>query len=756
MKKTVLLTLSMTACVCLGVWSGCNKKDDGPSATFSMEQSVDVTIEGSYVLAPKLDDLAVGGVTFVSANPSVATVTEDGAVVGKSCGSTTITATFDEYTATATVTVGLGDNVPYIVIDNVNDGDEVKMTKNESFDFFARVMYGGKLYDDATVTYEVEETQVGSLEGSVFTAAQAGECTVTATASWRGVESLTLSQRINVEVQSSVVVAINNDSFTEYTLYMTDEHDGEEYETDLALDCVAQVDGQDVPYELTVESGANVLSIENDTVSAVSVGEAVVKLSATIEGEPFEKRLTVKVEKPLSKNVVNYTAAFDVNRGNLNVFNIFGKETTILEAYENGEAIAVKDGMLVDMYPNLGDANRTIEVYDQTAGYTVNLQIPTKESVVVPFHTELGAKYVEGALSKTRISTYKITDEHAYKGENYSLEVKTLSGESNYLYVDNCDITDLNAKDEKGNYLYNYIAFCIYTEDPNASSVSFNAATAIKLTQGAWTEVKATRSGDSFIFNGKDMFTLTKVQKELATPTEGSDATPETLHSATYLNNLAIRIINKKEKVDGKIINYSTTTYISAIRVGYEKPEEGVVAAFNTSNGRDYICHTHGTVTRSMSSTITYGAEKYSLKASYHGKAQPALFLNNLLITDLNAKDENDEYLYDYLYFYAYLGTDTKVKMHLNGTKNTMINLVYGEWVELKAVRDGDTFKYDGKDIFESLGTSSSCKDYGTSTMGNVDVLRIRFDCSGNKANVTNDVYISAIRVSKTDPSPKA
>lgn len=186
---------------------------------------------------------------------------------------------------------------------------------------------------------------------------------------------------------------------------------------------------------------------------------------------------------------------------------------------------------------------------------------------------------------------------------------------------------------------------------------------------------------------------------------------------------------------DGGVFIDSVFATLTAI-----EQEEGVVAYFHKEFGANMVDGSEFNETV-ISDRAHLNGEEYSLSLNLM-QGWPKLFLTSPAITDLNEK-ENDEYKYNYLYFSVYTEyTTTPLTVWLNNAGGGAVKLVPNKWITVVAVRDGDTFKLNGADIF------AAASDF-TATAGNITGSFIRFDNSAD-GSAWARVYVSAIRASKT------
>ncbi len=381
MNKKRLLTVgcSLLSVLALAGFAACDEEEEKTVYTVSVDNAVSVALDESQTLVAKVDGAAKEGITFQSANPAIATVSDSGVVTGVSCGETTVTASYEGYSATATVSVDLGDNVPLLVFDNVS-GTSLQVSWMDEIDLSASVLYKGKTFDDVSVTYEVDETAATVVNG-VFKAKKSGECTVVATATWRNAP-VPLTETFKIKAIPSVEISINKGLLDGATLYLSDNLNGEVFTKSVNMDCVVKLDGVAVDdYELAVTEGAENVTLESGVLTAKKLGEAILRLSVTDSlGTTHTEYAKVEVKRPLASAPKTASKPFETLTGTFDTEEIFGYQTTIVEAYENGQALAVSGGKIEGITVNKDGSNiqRTFTIYDENCGYTVNCEAYTK------------------------------------------------------------------------------------------------------------------------------------------------------------------------------------------------------------------------------------------------------------------------------------------------------------------------------------------------------------------------------------------
>ncbi len=440
--------------------------------------------------------------------------------------------------------------------------------------------------------------------------------------------------------------------------------------------------------------------------------------------------------------------------GDIKELSLSGADKVELEwiwSSENEEVATASAGSVAAI--KAGSANVSVKcagLYEETLAVNVT----NEAGVVAPFNRAGAANY-----AVAHKSTINASQAHTYGDEAYSLHVAATGGQpAIFLKGSELTITNLDAVDDNGNYLYNFISVQIYLNTNVTSSVHFhsttNEANSTTLTYGEWKELKAVRNEEGkFICVGSNGVSYDIFGGTAPNSTTYSNAAST---SATNIDGLRIRFTNAYDE-DNKL-----DVFISAVRVGYEETDpvepdtatDVVLAPFDTDKAADYVVAHNFANSVAASAKQTYLDEAYSLRCEATTSTGSAIFLkgSELTITNLNAVDDNGKYLYNSISTHIYLATNTTLGVHFHSTSNESNStaLTYGEWTELKAVRNEEG-KFicvgsngESYDIFGGTAPNSNTyPDAANTTATNIDGLRIRF--TNNKTSII--VYFSAVRL---------
>ncbi len=448
-------------------------------------------------------------------------------------------------------------------------------------------------------------------------------------------------------------------------------------------------------------------------------------------------------------------------------FNVSGASNVSLEwvwSSENEEIATVSGGNVKAV-----KAGSTTITANCAGLYVASMEVSVSNEagVVVPFNRADAMNYVRNSIfgnggdGLESGATYR-NDINVCEGEEYSIGNNwNTTGEKNArIELQNCLINNLNEKDADGNYLYNYISvpvYCTAATAGNEPSFSFNLQGKVKVTSDTWTVYKAVRSGDTFTFNGEDIFN------------RGGSST--NYGSATNLsgggtNGEGLRL-------------YMTTAgstfqvFFGAIRVGYDtalEPAESlekVIAKHTITSGTAGVAYFEATATNPATigsvfrtyDDVPVADDKCALQVSVNqttGNKRIAVKGDSLTVTDLNAKDDNGNYLYNSISVWLYKRNTTTTTaaawFNLSGQNDTSVRvtLVDETWVELRADRVGDTFMLGGQDIFAARttdGTLAAC------TVNNIAGLEIRFTSPEAQAQIRVSALVVGLNPNATQPS---
>ena len=198
MKKVLLAIL--TACLILISICGCNKTQETNTELVLSKTTKELLLGEEYELMVYSEVHRTQQITWVSSNPSVASV-EKGKVTAQTIGEATITATAkDGQQATCVISVITGSKLPVLEFE-FDYTEDVAVSLNEKLNFDGWVKFNGMEFTDAQISYEVSNTTVGSVSADgVFSPLKTGTTVVTVKAQWRNIQSELLTRTFTVTV----------------------------------------------------------------------------------------------------------------------------------------------------------------------------------------------------------------------------------------------------------------------------------------------------------------------------------------------------------------------------------------------------------------------------------------------------------------------------------------------------------------------------------------------------------------------------
>lgn len=385
MKKAKYLFLALLSTVFIAGVVGCKSGNNPNNLGTSVLQPAEKTklsvknseiemLIGDEVYLDVAYDLERGDeLVFTISNPDVVSVDSSGKCVAKKSGNATVTVTYGEETAVATVAVGVGNQVPVLTIEAVKNG-RIKIAK-EPFEFEPYVKFNGKTFEADQLTYTLSDDSIGLMEGNVFIPTATGTTEIRVDAQWAGVEHSALTQVFEVEVLSNVELFINEGMTDEFTLYAISSFEGNSYVTESAFVVHAYDNGQPLETSVEIISGSEFVEYDEQEKAIRSkgkMGEAEVLVSCIYDQDKtLEKLFSVNV-LPTIAEYAGEPIEFETLIGELPLVDIFGEEVALYGAQEQGVSLSIEDNKIFGVTP-LKDEVQTskIRVYTQSHGYDV-------------------------------------------------------------------------------------------------------------------------------------------------------------------------------------------------------------------------------------------------------------------------------------------------------------------------------------------------------------------------------------------------
>lgn len=329
-----------------------------------------------------------GQAVWSSSDDAIATVDSNGLVTAVKEGAVTVTATIGEYVASCAVLVLAGENVPSIVLSDI----EVPLFKDSSYTLGCEIQYLDEKYQNGEFTFKSLDESIATVDSKgKITGVGFGETKIEVSANWKSfVNSVYLKEVVTVFVKHNIVLQINEDSLL-MSQYDINAY-GKNYLSQKQINYVAKCDeniiaNNDITW---VSSDDEVVSFSNGIVNANKIGNSQLQLLYTLDGITYESNsVNVVVEKPLidithksaiildkSENQIiseRLNKIFDFNKSNDG-----GKEITkIIDEKSNKEISYDTVSKVIDK-SNLIDGERVFIISNDSYDVRVNVTVATK------------------------------------------------------------------------------------------------------------------------------------------------------------------------------------------------------------------------------------------------------------------------------------------------------------------------------------------------------------------------------------------
>ena len=379
---TILFVL-IIFCVSAFALTACKDKvndDNGGNSTNPPSSDLTDTLEltrtavqlvygESAVVVAKYKDKEGVALEWKSSDESVATV-DDGVISSTGLGTATITAIYGDLKAECSVSVTYGDYQPILTIDHL--GDELILLKGDIYDLVSRVTFNGKSYS-CDLTAEIADNTIASFENGKVKALKQGETEVTVKGNWNNFDTPLMKKTFTLKVTENDIamymsVEINGEEEVsdEITLSVTDSFEDVNYANKAIVKFVVKENGIEKSGELTLTSGEDVIDLTGNTVTAKSLGEAVITAEYTSDDDiTYTKTLTVKVDCPVVIYSEHVVWTDDTLR---NVLDYFAEDAVILAAKQGSKNLEHTKRTLIGVVFN-GYNTEPIEILTSKGGY---------------------------------------------------------------------------------------------------------------------------------------------------------------------------------------------------------------------------------------------------------------------------------------------------------------------------------------------------------------------------------------------------
>ena len=449
-KKCLLALFCVTVTMSFAACKDGNSSGGGNSSGFEQEEITPLALDKAQAsmligeetwLTASYTETEGKALTWQSSNPDVVTVDQDGKLVAVKAGDAIITASYGDEQATCNVSVGTGNMLPTILMEGFsNEETTVSVALQDALNVKAKVLFNGKTFEDVEWEYTLSNPAIGRIENGVFSAVETGETELTITGKWRDMQAPTLTKAVTIKVVDSIKFVINGGLTDSLYLYTEALHGGQSYATSSPFEATVEENGQMIQPTVTISKGEQIISYDsaNKQVHALTYGEAEITVSF-IDGDGVENTMIVPVlvQRPVAKysETIKYFSAMD---GDLPIADIFGGETTLVDAYHNGNALTITPDNLVMGLPtdSKGMQETELVIYNDTVGYLLNVEAYTKviddENDLTVFSTDQNGYFVlKKDIECSKVWNSKGTFSGTFDGQGYAIRNARFSVDTN-------------------------------------------------------------------------------------------------------------------------------------------------------------------------------------------------------------------------------------------------------------------------------------------------------------------------------------
>ena len=155
--KFIVLILTISTCFVFAAF-GCGEDEGGETGVVLNATEVNLDIEKTFSLKASFSEKEFPVFEWSVDNPSVVSVSDRGLVTALRVGTATVSATCDGKSASCEVNVGLGDYIPAINLGALETVDKISVAAGTPFNFNPYIVYAGKIYNDATFKYSIDNS----------------------------------------------------------------------------------------------------------------------------------------------------------------------------------------------------------------------------------------------------------------------------------------------------------------------------------------------------------------------------------------------------------------------------------------------------------------------------------------------------------------------------------------------------------------------------------------------------------------------
>ena len=320
--------------------------DNGEALTLTLSAGqMQLVVGDEQFLSSAVSQIPTQKLTFVSNNPSVASVASNGKITAENEGTAKITATYvvnanKSLTADCTVNVGFGTTLPVLKFKNAPISNSYDLGVNDVYTFEPYILFNNKEFYDLTIEYTSHDETVAQFlndNPNKLKALKKGEVELSFKATWRGKTFETAPSLFSttiLNVKDYFEFYLNGDVDSYFKLYTSANFAGANYTKQMTLNPSFFFNGEKIAEGVSnlsvVSSDEEILEVNGNNITALTAGIATLTLSYTHNGENYSKEIEVDVVRPRAQfeNYVNDKGYFDYYSSLLGIVKVDNGEGT--------------------------------------------------------------------------------------------------------------------------------------------------------------------------------------------------------------------------------------------------------------------------------------------------------------------------------------------------------------------------------------------------------------------------------------------
>lgn len=378
--KFIVLILTISTCFVFAAF-GCGEKESDSSGVVLNATEISLDIEKTFSLKASFPEKDFPVFDWSVDDANIVSVNERGLVTALRVGTATVTATCGDKSASCEVTVGLGDYIPAISLGALETVNSISVPAGKTFNFNPYVVYANKIYEDATFNYVVEDSSYGSFKtGAFYATNKTGKVNITVTADWRGADSQFLTKTFEIAIVDNVAITVNEGSFVgDVNLYTVSEFKGTTYQTSQEFRVSVMENGKNVPLNVNnmsiviEDKDIATFSYATNVITAKNFGSTTLKIVyISSKGDTYNSTYNINVSRPVYR-VSDKIIAFSSSQDKLDVAYYAGAGAKVVEAYQNGEKLTIKNNVISGYTVDSSKAKESIFLFytEDQVGYKI-------------------------------------------------------------------------------------------------------------------------------------------------------------------------------------------------------------------------------------------------------------------------------------------------------------------------------------------------------------------------------------------------